>query len=74
LITTEAKKAHFFVHKQTGFVHQKLKDFLDMTLTPVSSHNQFYLYLTMYEKVRLLSTYHQVPAYHGASFWHDVVL
>jgi len=38
LIITEAKNAHFFVCKRTGFVHEELKDFVKMTLTLVSSH------------------------------------
>ena len=36
LIITEAKNAHFFVYKQTGFVHQRLRYFVKMTLTGVS--------------------------------------
>jgi len=36
LIITEAKNAHFFVCKRTGFVHQRLRDFVKMTLTRVS--------------------------------------
>jgi len=35
---TEAKNAHFFVCKRTGFTHQRLKEFVNMTLTRVSSH------------------------------------
>jgi len=38
LIIAEAKNAHFFVCKRTGFVHQELRDFVKMTLTRVSSH------------------------------------
>jgi len=37
LIITEAKNAHFFVCKRTGFVHQGLRDFVKMTLTRVES-------------------------------------
>jgi len=37
LIITEAKSAHFFVCKRTGFVHEELRDFVKMTLTRVSS-------------------------------------
>ena len=37
-IITEAKNAHFFVCKQTGFVHQRLIDFVKITLTPVACH------------------------------------
>ena len=32
------KNCSFFVGKRTGFVHQKLRDFVKMTLTRVSSH------------------------------------
>ena len=39
LVITEAKKAHFFVCKQTGFVQQTLRDFVERTLTRVSSHS-----------------------------------
>jgi len=35
LITTEAKKAHFFVCKRTVFVNETFGDFVKMTLTPV---------------------------------------
>jgi len=38
LIITEAKYAHFFVRKRTGFVRQRLRDFVKMTLTRISSH------------------------------------
>jgi len=38
LIITEAKNAHFFVCKGTGFIHQELRDFVKTTLTRVSSH------------------------------------
>ena len=38
LIITEAKNAHFFVCKRTGFVHQELKDIVEMTLSRFSSH------------------------------------
>jgi len=38
VIITEAKNAHSFVYKRTGFVHQELRDFVKMTLTQVSSH------------------------------------
>jgi len=37
LIITEAKNAHFFVCKRSGFVHQELRDFVKMTLTRVLS-------------------------------------
>jgi len=33
MIITEAKNAHFFMCKRTAFVHQKLRDFVKMTLT-----------------------------------------
>jgi len=43
LIITEAENADFFVSKWTGFVQQKLRDFVKMTLTRVidcaSSHS-----------------------------------
>jgi len=39
LIITEAKSAHFFVCKRTGFVHQELRDFVNMTLTRVIDCN-----------------------------------
>jgi len=35
LIIIEAKNAHFFVCKRTGFVYQELRDFVKMTLTRV---------------------------------------
>jgi len=34
-IFTEAKNAHFFVCKQSGFVNQRLRDLVKMTLTRV---------------------------------------
>jgi len=37
-ITTEAKNAHFFKCTQSGFVYQELRDFVEMSLTRVSSH------------------------------------
>ena len=43
LIITQAKNAHFFVCKRTGFVRQELRDFVKMTLSRVihcdSSHS-----------------------------------
>ena len=38
LIITEAKNAYFFVCKRTGFAHQKLRDFVKLTLTRVSCY------------------------------------
>ena len=38
LIITEAKIALFFKCTRSGFVYQKLRDFVKMTLTRVSSH------------------------------------
>jgi len=38
LIITEVKNAHSFVCKRAEFVHQRLRDFIKMTLTWVSSH------------------------------------
>jgi len=38
LFVTEAKNAHFFVCKRTGYVHQRLRDFVKRTLTQVLSH------------------------------------
>ena len=32
---TEAKNAHFLVCKRTGFAHQRLRDFVKMTLTRI---------------------------------------
>ena len=41
LIITEAKNAHFFKCKRTGFVHPRLRDFVKITLTQVSSQWQW---------------------------------
>jgi len=35
LIITEAKNAHFFVCKRTGFVYPRLRDFVKMALSQV---------------------------------------
>jgi len=37
-ILTWSKKCYFFVCKRTEFVHQELRDFVEMTLTRVSSN------------------------------------
>jgi len=51
LIIIEAKNAHFFVCKRTGFVHQELKDIVKMTLTRVidCDSSRFILWKTWLE-------------------------
>jgi len=35
---TEAKNTHFFACRRTGFAHQRLRDFVKITMTRVASH------------------------------------